>query len=106
MKRMLVALAMCGALASCATEPTTVTIARAEYAYELTYNTAATSYLAAVKNGALTGTRKDQCRQLLTQAYQTVLAARAAEAVGDSPTVATKAAALASLLSQIAELSK
>jgi hypothetical protein len=97
-------------LASCETNspalapPAAITVAKAEYAFETSYNVAAQAYLAAVKAKALTATDKDRAKALLGQAYAALLVARQAQLAGDAPTVQLQAAAITGLTAQVLQL--
>lgn len=81
-----------------------VTIAKAEYAFEATYNVAGNAYLAAVKSGTLSPTVKAQAKGILADAYRAVKLARAAQAAGDAQGVAAQAAAVTALVNQVLQL--
>jgi hypothetical protein len=94
-------------LAACAGGPAVsdpsaipLTIAKAEYGFEQSYNVAGNAYLAAVHAG-LPAATKAKVKPMLEQAYAIVKDARAAQAIGDAAGVTAKTAALQTLVSQI-----
>lgn len=110
MKPILFALALAVMpLGGCATAPlaqggNVLVVAKAEYAFEETYNIAAHAYLDAVKAGALTPAQHDAAKPLLQRAYQAVLAARKAKALGNATDVATQAQLVMDLSHQVASI--
>lgn len=95
-------------LAACTSLPADapVTLAKAEFAFETAYNVAGNAYLAAVNSGALTGADKAAAKQALGRAYEAVLAARAAEALGDARTVQEQAATVTDLTQYVLTLAR
>lgn len=86
--------------------PAAITVAKAEYAFEATYNVAGNAYLAAVRAGALDTPTKARAKGLLGQAYAALLVARQAQATGDATTVQAQALAITMLTAQVLQLVK
>lgn len=90
-------------LPACSTAPVVppsdqVTVAKAEYVFELAYNVSATAYLS--QEATLPPATKATVKGILQSAYKAVVAAQTAETLGDATTMTSQAAAALSLASQ------
>lgn len=102
-------LALSGPLAACApilTPSQQVTSAKAEYAFEAAYNTAAHAYLDGLDAGIISPEAKAKAKPLLQRAYKAVLAARKAQALGEADNFATQSGLAMSLASQVLAIVK
>lgn len=91
------------ALTACATTtlsaPVQLDAAKAEYSAETAYNLAGNAYLAA--EPYLSPASKVTVKADLATAYTALKAARAAESIGDTPTLTAKVAAVEDLYTQV-----
>jgi hypothetical protein len=78
---------------------TQVALAKTEYAAEVAYNLAGNAYLAA--EDYLSPSQKTTVKGYLATAYTALLAARNAEAIGDSTTLAAQVTALQNLAGEV-----
>lgn len=76
-----------------------VTAAKAEYSAETAVNVADEAYLSA--ESYLSPTLKSQVKGLLAQAHDAIVAARAAEVLGDTATVSAKVDAVIQLKAEV-----
>jgi hypothetical protein len=100
-----------GPLAACASAPLvppdkTMLVAQSETGFELAYNTADSTYLAGLKNGAVTPARRALLKPLLQKWRKAILALRVAERLGDATELATQASAILELRKQVEALLK
>lgn len=99
-------LAGCGTIGPLLSPEASFTVAKVEYGFEATYNVAGNAYLTAARAGQLSAETKAKAKALLGQAYQALLIARKAQALGDAGNVETQSAIIAALSVQVIQLVK